>query len=104
MINPKIQKIKTDFTELSLKLVLCNKKQWGEVWRMRFVILRVSCTQESRKLVASVLGTVLFFDKGRSGNLSLVSSSTFEVASCNISIASSSSFIELSRTPVIVGV
>lgn len=37
---------------------------------------------------------ILSFDNCRSGNLSLVFSSTKKVASCNMSIACSSSFIE----------
>src|SRR5215212_5914452 len=61
--------------------------------------------QESRKFVALALDTTLSFGNGRSGNLSLVFSSSREVASCRISIASSSSFIEeLSIAAVIVGV
>src|SRR5688572_3986288 len=50
-------------------------------------IAGVSCsTQTSRKLAALVSDTTLFFDKGRSGSLSQVFSSTKEVASCKMSM------------------
>jgi hypothetical protein len=73
--------------------------------KLNHLSISLILSQTSRKLAAFVSDTTLSFDNGRSGSLSLVFSSTKEVASCKMSIASSSSFIEeLSSAVVVVDV